>query len=50
MITILRKTQTGNGLKLLVNGEWIFVSCKNVEQVLAGETESCEFSTIEDRE
>ena len=50
MIAILRKTHSGNGVKVLVNGEWLYTSIVNVEQVLQGDAESCDFGKIEDRD
>ena len=50
MNVILCRTPSGKGVKVLVNNEWLFTSVDSIEQVLKGDAEWCQLSTIQDRE
>jgi hypothetical protein len=44
------KTNAGKGFKIAVNGTWLYVSRKLLLEVVDGDTNSCQFSTFEDKE
>ena len=39
----LMKTQSGNGVKICVDGNWLYTSVQNVEDVMAGTQRGCSF-------
>ena len=47
---LLMKTKAGNGLKLRVDGVWLFTSIKNVEELLSGSRKGCSFEPISSSE
>ena len=44
------KTKAGKGFKIVVNDKWLYVSERNLLEVLDDEARSCQFQTIEDEE
>ena len=44
------KTNNGNGYKIAVNDEWLYTSKENLLEVLFGESTSCQFGTINNKE
>jgi hypothetical protein len=44
------RTKTGKGFKIVVDGTWLYVSRKLLLEVVEGDTESCQFSSFEDKE
>ena len=42
------KTKVGNGFKIAVNDEWLFVKKEYLLQVIDDDAMSCQFTTIEE--
>ena len=40
---LLMKTQSGKGVKICVDGNWLYTSAQKVEDVMAGTQKGCSF-------
>ena len=48
MIVTFCKTKSYNGFKIVVNGKWLYVSYKELDNVVCNKATSCQFREIKD--